>query len=534
MESENNMSYSRLIIIISLFLVLFGNMTFFDNVLTIYPLNWENSLFLLSLAILLSCINTIIFSLLCFNRTIKPVLITVLIISSLAAYFMDSYNVVIDSLMIDNIVKTDINESLDLFSFKQALYFLLLGVLPSLVIYKLKLIEPSAKKAILNNLILFSSALLLSIMVILSLSNFYSSFFREHKPLRFYANPSYYLYSSIKYVNSFFKSSLTALKPIGIDANIPPTDEHRKLIVFVVGETARADHFSLNGYDKKTNPYLEKEDVISFKNVWACGTSTAHSVPCMFSIFGRADFSKSKAQATENALDVLQRAGVNVIWLDNNSSSKGVADRIPFQDYKTPGNNPDCDIECRDTGMLSNLQFYIDQHPTGDIFIVLHQMGSHGPAYYKRYPKQFEQFTPTCNTNQLEQCSQEEINNTYDNTLLYTDYFLSKTIKLLNNNSEQFEAALFYISDHGESLGENNLYLHGLPYFIAPDTQKHVPMIMWFSESIKKEVNFSQLKLQSSKRLSHDNVFHTILGLMEIQSTVYDKKMDIINHEEDD
>jgi lipid A ethanolaminephosphotransferase len=371
-------------------------------------------------------------------------------------------------------------------------------------------------------------------MVILSLSNFYSSFFREHKPLRFYANPSYYLYSSIKYVNSFFKSSLTALKPIGIDANIPPTDEHRKLIVFVVGETARADHFSLNGYDKKTNPYLEKEDVISFKNVWACGTSTAHSVPCMFSIFGRADFSKSKAQATENALDVLQRAGVNVIWLDNNSSSKGVADRIPFQDYKTPGNNPDCDIECRDTGMLSNLQFYIDQHPTGDIFIVLHQMGSHGPAYYKRYPKQFEQFTPTCNTNQLEQCSQEEINNTYDNTLLYTDYFLSKTIKLLNNNSEQFEAALFYISDHGESLGENNLYLHGLPYFIAPDTQKHVPMIMWFSESIKKEVNFSQLKLQSSKRLSHDNVFHTILGLMEIQSTVYDKKMDIINHEEDD
>jgi len=533
MKIKNEITSQTLIVITSLFLVLFGNIAFFKNVLVIYPITLENVLFLLSLAILFACVNIIVFSLVCFKPTVKPVLMLILLISSLAAYFMDSYNVIIDDLMIDNIVKTDMNESLDLFSFKQVFYFILLGVFPSILVYKAKITDLSIKKVVIPRLILLGGSLLIVVIVIFSLSNFYASFFREHKLLRFYANPSYYIYSSVKYVNSFIKYSTLSLKAIGLDAVIPPITEHRELIIFVVGETARSDHFSLNGYSKKTNPYLEKEDVISFDNMWACGTSTAHSVPCMFSIYGRSDFNKSKAQSTENVLDILQRAGVNVIWLDNNSDSKGVADRISYQNFKSPENNSVCDIECRDEGMLTNLQTYIDGHPTGDIFIVLHQMGNHGPAYYQRYPKQFEKFTPTCDSNQLEQCSQEEISNSYDNALVYTDYFLSKAIQLLKNNNEEFESALFYVSDHGESLGENNLYLHGLPYMIAPNTQIHVPMIMWFGDNFdKEEVNLVKLKIKTHKKLSHDNLFHTILGLMEIESSVYDVNMDIIEHDD--
>ncbi len=525
---------SKLILITSVFLVLFGNLTFVENVLKVYPISFDNSLFLVSLLILFSCINVIIFSLVCFNRTLKPILIVILLISSFAAYFMDTYHVVIDGFMIDNIIKTDKNEVLDLLSLKQALYFLLLGVLPSLFIYKANIIKISFKKSVLSNLILFSGALLLSIVLILSMSNFYASFFREHKPLRFYANPSYYIYSSIKYINGLFKSSSTALKPIALDAQIVSDNKYRKLIVFVVGETARADHFSLNGYNRKTNPLLEKENILNFDNVWSCGTSTAHSVPCMFSVYGRSDFSKIKGVSTENILDLLKRVGVNVLWLDNNSSSKGVADRIGEIDYKSSSINPICDIECRDEGMLANLQSYINSHPTGDIFIVLHQMGNHGPAYFKRYPKAFEKFTPICETNQLEQCTKKEIINTYDNALLYTDYFLSQTIKLLKTNDNQFETALLYVSDHGESLGENNLYLHGLPYMIAPDEQIHVPMIMWFGNHFEKnEINIEQLKQKSHKKLSHDNIFHTLLGLMGIESKVYDKNMDIIEHKND-
>lgn len=526
---ENKISSAKLIAITALCLMLFGNFAFINNVEEIYPISVENGAFLFSLFFLFACINVMFFSLLCFKRTLKPILILVLLISSQAAYFMDTYNVVIDDSMIDNLLKTDAKEALDLLSFRQLLYFLLIGVLPSLFIYKVNVIELSFVKAVFSNMKLFVGALLLSALLVLSFSHYYASFFREHKSLRFYANPSYSIYSAIKYVNDFFETGTEPLRKIGLDALVPATDAHRELVIFVVGETARADHFSLNGYHKKTNPLLENEDVISFDNVWSCGTSTAHSVPCMFSIYGRSEFTKNIAQSTENALDVLVRAGVNVIWLDNNSSSKGVADRVLYEDYQSPEVNPDCDIECRDEGMLKNLQVYIDSHPTGDIFIVLHQMGNHGPAYYKRYPKMFERFTPTCQSNQLEQCSQEEITNTYDNALLYTDYFLSQTIQLLKGNDARFETALFYASDHGESLGENNLYLHGLPYMIAPREQINVPMIMWFGSSFDKdEIDFSKLKKQLHKKFSHDNLFHTILGLMEVQSSVYDKNMDII------
>jgi lipid A ethanolaminephosphotransferase len=251
----------------------------------------------------------------------------------------------------------------------------------------------------------------------------------------------------------------------------------------------------------------------------------------MFSIYNHSEFTKNKAQSTENVLDILKHAGVNVIWLDNNSSSKGVADRVEYQSYKSSTLNPVCDIECRDEGLLANLPVYIKAHPTGDIFIVLHQMGNHGPAYYKRYPSSFEQFTPACKTNQLEQCTQQEISNAYDNALLYTDYFLSKTIKLLKTYDSKFETALFYASDHGESLGENNLFLHGLPYIIAPDEQIHVPMLIWFGKNFKQdEIDFLALKRQTHNKLSHDNLFHTILGLMEVQSEAYDSSMNIIEY----
>jgi lipid A ethanolaminephosphotransferase len=175
--------------------------------------------------------------------------------------------------------------------------------------------------------------------------------------------------------------------------------------------------------------------------------------------------------------------------------------------------------------MLIGLQDYIDSQETGDILIVLHQMGNHGPAYYKRYPESFEKYKPVCTTSELQECSREEIGNAYDNATLYTDYFLSKVITLLKQNPG-FESAMFFIGDHGESLGENGVYLHGLPYFMAPEDQKHIPAIMWFGEGFK--INRVKLKGISGKEYSQDNVFNTLLGLMEVETSVYNKDMDII------
>ncbi len=527
------LSSSRLIVLVSLFLVLFGNLRFFQNVLAVFPLNADNIVYLLSLAILSFSLTVILLSLVCFRYTIKPVLILVLLLSSSAAYFMDTYNVVIDHVMIDNILRTDTAEAFDLISLRQVLYLLLLGVIPALLIYRVKISDQGIKKSLLSRLLLMVTVVGLLVANIMMFGNFYASFFREHKPLRFYANPSYYIYSVGKYLGEAFKGNALAFTRLGTDANIPVSDIERELVIFVVGETARADHFSLNGYARQTNPRLEKVELISFKNFWACGTSTAVSVPCMFSLYDRDEYDKNEAEARDNVLDVMQRSGVNVLWLDNNSDSKSVASRVPYVNYKSAENNPVCDDECRDIGLLANLQDYIDQHKEGDVFIVLHQMGNHGPAYYKRYPPEFEQFKPTCQTNQLEQCSVEEINNSYDNAILYTDYFLSETIKLLTKNSDHYETAMFYVSDHGESLGENNIYLHGLPYMIAPDAQKHVPMIMWFGdENMKQEIGYESLKARVDSEYSHDNLSHTILGLMEIDSIIYDAEMDMIEHKE--
>ena len=523
-----DISGSRLVLLVSVYLTIFTNAAFFGNVVEIYPLNWSNLPFLLSLVTFIALFTHFLLSLVCNRYSIKPVLIACLLISSLSAYFMDSYGVIIDDQMIDNIIKTDVNESLDLLTLKQMSYLFFLGVIPSLLVYRVNIIHPGYKGAVVAGLKTTLLPLLAMIVLLLIFSNFYTSFFRVHKPLRFYANPSYYIYSTGKYIGSLLSSDHGQLISTGLDATIPVSAKPRKLVIFVVGETARADHFSLNGYARDTNPYLAKEKVVSFDNVWSCGTSTAYSVPCMFSRYDRANYDKSKAKSTENLLDVLQRAGVNVLWLDNNSSSKGVADRVAFENYKTAELNPLCDGECRDLGMLSRLDSYIKEQPQGDLFIVMHQMGNHGPAYYKRYPDDFEAFSPNCKTSQIEECSPLEISNSYDNALRYTDYFLSRTISALKQKGKDFQTAMVYVSDHGESLGENNLYLHGLPYFIAPDSQKRVPMVLWMDQGFDNSVaSMNALKNKNRNEYSHDNIFHSILGLMQVQTRAYNRELDI-------
>lgn len=527
------MTYSRLILFVALFLSVADNVALFTHLLEVYPPKLGNLPYLVSLEVLFGCVNLILLSLLCVGRATKYVLIVVLITSAVTAYFMDTYQVVIDDAMLDNLLHTNMAESRELLSLKLLFYLILLGLLPAYLVYRVPIVAQSVKRALLSRIMVLGGTVMLVVATVLIFGDFYASFAREHKSLRYYANPSYYLYSVGKAIGKLFHSAPVGLQAIGEDANIPGTDEDRELVILVVGETARADHFSLNGYARETNPLLQKERVVSFTNTWACGTSTAISVPCMFSIYDHDHYDKEKVMHTENVLDILQRVGVNVIWLDNNSDSKGVAKRVPYQDFKSPEMNPDCDSECRDEGMLENLQVYIDGHPKGDIFIVLHQMGNHGPAYYKRYPPAFERFTPVCRTNELAECERSAINNTYDNAILYTDYFLARVIELLKQNSDEFEAAMFYVSDHGESLGENHLYLHGLPDLLAPDSQRHVPMIMWFSENFEEDEITAELLLDRlNKPYSHDNIFHTVLGLFEVKTAIYDRSKDLYPHAE--
>ncbi|MDG4475033.1 phosphoethanolamine transferase [Thiovibrio frasassiensis] len=518
---------NKLILATAIFLVLFDNVTFFQNVIGVYPFaEGKNLFFVVSLAFGLTGVLALFMSLLASRFTTKPLLIALLFMAAGSSYFANNYSVIIDYIMVQNILQTNVREATDLFSLKLFLYIFFLGIVPALLVWLAPLEPQSWRQAAVSRLKLITIALLLILIPLFLFSRFYASFFREHEELRFYSNPTYALFSVYKYAKRNFATSAVTVEPIGTDANNLATDRERELIILVVGEAARADRFSLNGYERPTNPLLSQEEVIFYPQVSSCDTSTATAVPCMFSDLTRAGFSNKKAAARENILDVVQRAGVNVLWRDNNSDSKGVALRVPYEDYQDPARNTICDVECRDEGMLVGLQEYIDAQKSGDILIVLHQMGNHGPAYYKRYPKEFARFTPTCQTNQLDECSPEEIGNAYDNAILYTDYFLSKTIALLKQNDKQFETAMIYMSDHGESLGEFGVYLHGLPYLLAPETQKHIAAIMWFGAGFA--VDRQILRQQAGRELSQDNLFHTLLGSMEIHTELYNPKLDIL------
>lgn len=535
------LSQIQFTLLISLILVLFYNFTFFRNIFAVYPMNTHNVFFLISLFInLFFATNLVLSVILLFVNSLpklvrlkgiyKRFFLVIFFLSMMGAYVMDSYRVVIDDTMFLNIFKTDAKESLDLMTPKLLVYFILLCLLPAFLIYKIKVEEMLLKNELFSRFRSITASIIIIFVMVLSFSKFYASFFREQKSLRYYANPTYWMYSFGKFSSSFFKDPSRALEVLGKNSIIPVKDIDRELIILVVGETARRDKFSLNGNTHETNPLLKKERVISFTNATSCGTSTAISVPCMFSHFGRKNFSVDNANSTENLLDVLSHTkDVNVLWRDNNSDSKGVAVRAKSEDYKSSPPNTICDPECRDEGMLVGLQEHIDKVAQKDIFIVLHQMGNHGPAYYKRYPKQFEVFKPVCQTSELEECTNEEIVNAYDNAILYTDYFLSKVITLLKNNSENFNTAMLYVSDHGESLGENGIYLHGLPYMMAPKEQKDIAMIMWFGGNMEKETDYVKLKKIMNEPFSHDNVFHTILGMMEIESSAYNPQMDILH-----
>ena len=523
---SEKLSQVHLVLLVSAFLTLTGNFTFFEKTLLVYPL-YENLFFLGSLFFFLFTFLSSLLLFFCFSKTTKPILILLLLTSSVVSYSTNSFGVVFDHNMVTNTFETDSSEFVDLVNIKSLLYFLMLGVLPSLFVLRIRLKKLPLKEQFFQRIKYLFILVVIFIVVVLSFSKHYTSFARENKDLRLYITPTYYLYSVGKFVDSKIATSSEPFVEIGLDAKIKKRSDQRRLVILVVGETARSDHMSLNGYNLKTNPYLEQEDVISFKKMTSCGTDTAYSVPCMFSLLDRSNYSHAKGKNMSNALDIISHAEAEILWLDNNSSSKSVADRITFKDYRSSELNSICNPECRDEGMLIGLQEYIDKQNDKDVLIVLHTMGSHGPAYYKRYPAEFEIFKPACKTNQLNECSDKEIINAYDNTILYTDYFLSKVIELLKENAKTSDTAMLYISDHGESLGENGIYLHGMPYFMAPAEQIKIPAFMWFGESLSKVIDVDSIKQKAEVAQTHDNLFHTLLGLMDVETKLYKKELDL-------
>lgn len=525
---------TQTILLVAVFIMLTGNWAMFSRILEVYPASVNNNAtFLISLAMFFSCLTCLFLLAICHGKFTRWLLAFFLVAASMAAYYMDAFGVIVDVTMLDNIAQTNPQEFAGLVTPMFVLRAILLGFVPAWLVLKY---TPKAKTfaiEIKSRLLAMAIILLLIVLSVAPFTAGYTSFIREHKVTRFYANPTYFTYSIFKYVQEQLKPATSAIiTKVAQDAVEIGQTKHHELIIMVVGETARADRLSLNGYHKETNPLLSKEsNLVSFSNVSSCGTSTGVSVPCMFSVLGREEYDKEKALHTENALEVLFENHVQILWRDNNSDSKGVATRLKYENFKTPTLNPVCDKECRDIGMLSGLDKYIEARKGKDILIVLHQMGNHGPEYHRRYPEAFAKFKPMCMTGELQNCSQEEIDNSYDNAILYTDYFLSEVIQFLKKYDGERETAMLYVSDHGESLGENGFYLHAAPYAIAPKQQTHVPAILWLGEHFDYKMN--QAMPFKDYTLSHDDVFCTLLVAFELDSKTCQVKHEMLMQNND-
>ena len=462
----------------------------------------------------------------------KPFAILFLLTAAGASYFTDTFGTIINEQMIDSAMTTNQREAGALVGGRFLLHFGFYGLLPVLLLLWVRLRHETIGIKIRNNLKLIVPMLAATgVMVWLHIGTYIVTI-RQDNILMQTLNPVAPIAAAYNYAHTQLTYSDVVAEPLGTDAkrNATFAAERKPVVtVLIAGETGRAMNFALNGYGRDTNPKLKALDIVNFSNVTSCGTDTATSIPCMFSVYPRKDYSEGKARGTENLLDVFRHAGIETMWWDNNTGSKGVADRVkyvPYMDTKDAVNCPD--DECRDTVFLGPLDKTLDA-VTKDTVIVLHQIGSHGPAYFRRYAADQRVFTPDCQTTDLPKCSLDEVRNAYDNSIIATDAFIADVIGRLKSRDGRFSSALLYVSDHGESLGENGIFLHGAPYAFAPKEQTHVPMVGWFSPGYREMngIDMACLAKQSGNPYSHDNWFHTALGMMGVETSAYQPELDM-------
>ena len=514
-------------LIVSTYLLALSNGTFWGHLLQIF----EGRMFLgMFFATAIWSLMVLVVSLLAVRHAQKPVLVALLLIAGVSSYYVDKLGVVVDRDMIQNAMTTTFAESRHLITVNFLTHVALWGGLPSILIIWVRL----RRGSVLRGLGVWVATTVGSASLVVGLLfigfQTYASVLREQKELLASVQPLAPLAGAARYAKMMLKSANVVVHPTAMDAAPGPLlalADKPVLLVIVAGETGRAASWSLDGYGRETNPELGKRDILYYENATSCGTATATSLPCMFSPLTRDEYSYQGGLETENLLDVLKRAGFQIEWWDNNGGDKGVAVRVASRAMHAEDGPEFCDPECTDEVFQKQLGEKAATIAQNTV-IVLHHIGSHGPSYWLRYPADREMFSPACKTAQLADCSSEEIVNAYDNTIAFTDHVLALTIDRLEAEGRVIPA-LFYVSDHGESLGEDGVYLHGAPYFMAPPEQTEVPMVIWMSARFRDSLGLNQacMARASGEAVSHDNMFSTVLGLLDVTTTARDPKLDL-------
>lgn len=526
------LSIESVILLASLFFALFCNSLFLSGMLAGYDMARPSSWLLAgSLFVVLVAVHFVLLGLVATRWTTKPVLALLFVTTAFAVHFMTRYKVYLDTAMLRNVLATDVREARDLMTWSLIPQVFFYALIPLWLLSRIRLLPRRIGRAVLIRAGALAFALLAAGGAIFANFQDLASLMRNNRELRFLVTPANYLYSLTQVARSQASAADKVREPVGADA-VPGANWSSRqkpvVMVMVLGETARAANWGLSGYARQTTPELAAEaGIINFADVTSCGTDTETSLPCIFSPWGRRAYDESRIRNSESVLDVVARAGFRVVWVDNQSGCKGVCNGVEST-RPDPARSPGqcAGGECFDGALVDSLKQLVSETP-GNLLIVLHQMGNHGPAYFKRYPDAFKEFKPACEDPDLPKCNGEEIVNAYDNAIRYTDHVVASLVRTLREHGGH-DSALLYVSDHGESLGEKGLFLHGVPYKIAPDVQTRVPMVMWFSSGFPASFGLDRdcVGKVAATPLSHDNIFHTLLGLLDVKTAAYAREMD--------
>jgi len=481
---------------------------------------------------LLTSLHVVTLGLVATRRTVRPLIAALTLLAAVGAHHAAAYRTVLDPSMVRNVLRTDPAEARELVTASLALHVAAFAGLPILVLWRTPIAVREWRAALRARLALLGVAAVIGVGTLLVVFQPLASLMRNRPELRYLISPANLVWSSARVLTEDARARTAAREPIGTDAAPGASwagEPRPRVLVFVLGETARSANWGLSGYRRQTTPRLAaRDDLIDFPRTRACGTSTEASLPCLFGPTG-AGFDPARVRRAESVLHVLARAGVAVHWRDNQSGCKGVCDGLPTDTVAASAPAGTCsDGRCPDEALLHDLERRLDE-ARGTQLWVLHTIGNHGPSYFRRYPPAFAHFLPDCRSDDLRRCSREEIVNAYDNALRYTDHVLATVIERLTARAGRIDAALLYVSDHGESLGEGGLYLHGVPLAIAPDVQTQVPMVAWVGDGFARRIGLDRdcLARRAAEPAAHRNVVHTLLGLLDVRTALHDPALDL-------
>ena len=492
--------------IVSLGTLLFYNVPFFSYVAQHTDETMGGKLFLLaSLVVIMLVLNFMMtYLVMWLLRVVGRVLLAVLaVINATALHFILTYGVIIDATTIENVFNTRYSEASGFFSWSLWLCILGLGVLPALYCLWQPVVYGKAKK-----LAVCCGSSLAVVLVIALMHIGQTLWISQHDTeLGGLLQPWSYLVNTCRVLSSQHDEQVEEIKLA--DGQI--TDHEKAVVVLVIGESARKANFQLYGYQRDTNPLLSKQEGLKVYQANACATYTTAGTKAILEPIDSGDL-------YELLPNYAFRTGVDVSWRTYNWGEPPIHIDEYLTDVDLGKMYPDVNRDY-DGILFAGLRERILSSKKDKVLIILHTSTSHGPKYADKCPEEFHVYQPVDN-----------LVNAYDNTIRYTDFLLDGLINTLRGLTD-WHTAMIFISDHGESLGENNMFMHGLPMKLAPKEQYEIPFLVWTSDNFRRYKPTAQSQEAPAGELpallEQHYIFHSVLNLLSIESPAYNEKFDI-------